>query len=707
MKANQIYGIFLGVVFITFLASCKDIAESAVNIPSEKNEFLTTFPSRYAIDMTRSNSGWSQPWIYDDGEMTATMEEGIWGDVGITRNSAPNELVEWEDATRVGLYLTRTDGSVGTALQNIPINPKTHAIYKSYCLSAFNLDTNNDEIVAETTPVIDNAAYFWDDSKWSKGSYVANTVRNFYGFYPRPFDVYSGRDWQYIRNSIVDIKKLGDTYGWNIISYDFWTNETDDNLHQFDLMYSLSETSGVNNRYGNKDKNGNSNIQMPFTHAFCLLDINVARGNYQGDFSISSIDFTGANVSTSGKLNILDGALEQTGQNGIITRTIDASSKKGDSYSMSMIVPPTSGDINFVCNVDGAEYKCSLQDAELKGGYKYTLNLNMRASGDIYLQVWNGATVSISGNTISGEEHLLTSTERKATSFTITPSPGFIVRRVLKNGSEVETTKASTGVLTCDFDNNPKEKTYYTIVTEPDEWYALPEKIRIQYDGLRNNPYISGQDNTASYWTDLSGHGNNGLLENFSLSDAWSGTGLTFDGVKSIVTFPGTINSSEYTMEFLIFMEEHQNTGGTPRLIAEGTDYPAYYFRNYPNDPDYKWCAGLYGHGDGNVRDVRNVKMNFGQYIMQLDFVYSNKKLDAYLTYWENGEKVQKHGIVSGTDIKNDAQPIPKASLGRRITDFTRALTGTYYSFILYDKALTVENVDYNFELNRKRYNMK
>ena len=699
MKQKHIYSFILGILLISLLGSCKELVESTDNYPPGKNEFLTTPPSRYTIEMTRCNNNGNRSWLSNDGDITATMEEGMWTNVSMTRNTTPNERVEWEDATRVGLYLVRTDGTVGDTLKNIPINPKTHAIYKSYCLSAFNLDTDNDEIVEETTPVVDGAAYFWNVSKWSKGSYVSNTVRNFYAFYPRPYDVYLSRDWQYTRNSIVDIKKLNDTYDWNIISYDFWTNETDENLHQFDLMYSLSETDGVSNRYGNKNKEGNSSIQLPFLHAFCFLDINIEKENYQGDFSLSSIDFSGANVSTSGKLNIQDGTLEQSGQNGTITKTIDPSSRQNDSYNTSMIVPPTSGDVDLICNVDGAKYKCTLRDVDMKSGYKYTLDLKMRASGDIYLQVWSGATVSINGSTISGKEHLLTDTERQATSFTVTTSNDYIIRRVLKNGKEIKA--SGTDPLTYDFDNNPKEKTYYTIVTEPNKWYIHPDHIRIQYDGLRNNPYVSKQDNTVSSWTDLSGHGYDGLLENFNLAEAWSGKGLTFDGVKSIVSFPGTINPTEYTMEFYIFMEENQNTGGTPRLIAEGTDYPAYYFRSQ-SAPDYKWRAGLYGHGNGYVGDMPELKVNFGQGIMQLDFVYFNKKLDAYLTCWENGEKVQRHAIK--TDLADDARSIPKASLGRRITDFTRALTGTYYSFILYDKALKKDEVEQNFILNVERY---
>lgn len=705
MKQTNIYIKLLGILFITLLGSCQATEDFVEHVNSEKDEFLTTPLARYSIEMTRSNDGALQQWHSNNGDFEATVREEKWGNNHFsTRSVDLDEKVEWEDSVRVGLYIANTDETISDRLKNIPLNPISHAIYQEYCPKAFNMTLGADIITPETTPIIDGASYFWNSSKWSKASNVkANGSKNFYAYYPRPYDMNKGQDWLYVRNSIVDIKKITNT-PWYKVSYDFWTIETDENLHQFDLMYSISETSGIDNRYGNKDEDGTSSIQMPFLHAFCLLDINISKGNYQGDFAISTIDFSGANVSTSGTLNIMDGTLTPSGSNGIITKNMETATKTGDTYNTTMIVPPVAGDVKLVCNVDGAEYKCVLPNIDFKSGNKYRLGLTMQANGDIYLQVWNGATATINGKSISGKEYVLTGAERATGKFTITSSSDYNITRVLKNGKEIATDKdASSGMMTCQFESNPKEKTYYTIVTEPTNWYVSSDKIRIQYDGLRNNPYKDGQDKTFSYWTDLSGHGYDGVLENFNLADAWSGKGLTFDGVKSIVTFPGTINPTEYTMEFYIFMEETQNTGGTPRLIAEGTDYPAYYYRKYTdsNNQIY-WNVGLYGHGNGNVVDM-GPKVYFGKYIMQLDLVYSDKTLKSYVTYWENGQKVQKM-VTEEARIYDDAKEIPKASLGRRITDFTRALTGTYYSFILYDKALTLDDVNHNFEINYSRF---
>lgn len=563
-----------------------------------------------------------------------------------------------------------------------------------------------DNITPEVLASVDGTSYFWNAKKWSKGALVTGT-KNFYAFYPRPYDMYNGHDWEYVRNSVVDIKKLGTDYGWNVY-YDFWTQETDANLHLMDLMYSRSESEGIDGRYGNVNKDESSNVQLPFLHAFSLLTINIDKGNYQGDFSVSSIDFSGENVSTSGRLNIMDGTLTPSGSNGIITRTVTDASKSGNAYKFSMIVPPTSGDVTMTCKVDGAEYKCTLPDIDLKSGCKYNVDLSMRACGDIYLQVWDGAMASINGQSISGTQYLMTEQDRAAGEFKVVAMPGYKVVRILKNGStQMATSTDASGTITCSFDSNPKEKTNYTIVTEPEDWYAASEYIRVQYDGLRNNPYIGTQDRNTMTWTDLSGHGYDGALENFVLPTAWDEKGLTFNGTTSIVTFPGTINSTEYTMEFYIFMEETQHTGGTPRLNAEGTDYPAYYFRKNNNSTTGSWHAGLYGHGNGNVND-KGPTMYFGQYIMQLDFVYSHttsgRKLLGYLTYWKDGKKYQDVCDMTDAKIIDDAKSIPKASLGRRISDFTRALTGTYYSYILYDKALSAEQVNANFDLNYKRY---
>lgn len=698
MKMNYIK--LFCILFIMLLGSCQATEDFKVNAISGENQFLLTPPSQYSIAMTRSNGGKVYKMFSGTGDMCATVTDEEWGKTYVsTRSNSLMDKVEWEDSVRVGLYLANTNGTIDDKLRNIPLNPITHKVYQEYCPKNFNMTLGADLFTEETDPVVSGAAYFWDKSKWSKGTLVHGKNKSFYAFYPRPYDMNKSQDWLYIRNSVVDIKKLATSYSWNKISYDFWTNETDENLHLFDLMYSLSETSGVEDRYGNQNKDGKSSIQMPFLHAFCLLDINVEKGNYQGDFSISSIEFSGANVSTSGILDIKDGTLTQTGANGIITKTVDTSSNKSDELNTAMIVPPVTGDINLACTVDGAKYKCSLSNIDFKSGYKYKVNLKMQANGEIYLQVWKGATVTINGNQIEGKEYALTRAERNTGKFIVSGSSGYKVARVLKNGKEITLSKGVGDELEYNFETDPKEKTYYTIVTEPTDWYAVSDKIRIQYDGLRNNPYKESQDNTSSSWTDLSGHGYDGQLENFNLEDGWSGKGLTFDGIKSIVTFPGTINSTEYTMEFYIFMEETQNTGGTPRLIAEGTDYPAYYFR-YSKTKN-QWDVGLYGHGNGHVQDMGKF-VDFGKYIMQFDFVYSNKQVKEYTTYWLNGKKVQT--TVTYSDLDDDAKEIPKASLGRRITDFTRALTGTYYSFILYDKALGQDEVDHNFEINHSRY---
>lgn len=693
---NQKYYIFLFAILIgIFVESCQTETELTYDKLSNMKSFEISYPE-YSIDMTRSASVEdSEKQSNSSNELNLEISESKWN-AGLspkTRTSL-KENVNWEDSPRVGLYITDKDNKITDSYKNIAINPLTHEIYKAYVPKAYNSGILADEIVTETVSTIDGAGYFWDDSKWSKGGNTP-TPANFYGYYPRPFDYKT--DWEYTRNSVIDYKSLSSS-SWNILSYDFWTEENDENLHEFDLMYSLSEKEGVDNRYGNIGKTVGTSIQMPFQHAFCLLDININKGGYAGQFQLSDLKFSSGNLSTSGTIDITTGKIEPNTESlgGSISRKVSFGDAHTKSYAMSMIVPPVDGEMYIYCKVDNAEYKCKFPDNfELKSGYKYTVNLTMQSSGEVYLQAWDGVVATVNGKTIESKSEKLDVADY-GKNIEIQTKEGYELVKVLKNGDILKPNESGKYQI----DDEAIGKVNYIIIARPKDWYSATESIRIQFDGLRNTPYVSNQDKTTTTWYDLSGKGNDGSLENFDgTQSGWLGKGLVFDGRKSIVKFPGTINDGSYTMEFYIYMEKIQNTGGTPRLIAEGIDYPAYYFRKIQNTE--KWHIGLFGQegeGKGNVHDYGKKEFIFGE-VMQIDCVYDadSQKINFYY----NGKKINDTAL-DGSFI--NPKSIPVASLGRRITDFTRALTGTYYSFILYDKVLQDEEIEKNYNLNITRF---
>ena len=51
-----------------------------------------------------------------------------------------------------------------------------------------------------------------------------------------------------------------------------------------------------------------------------------------------------------------------------------------------------------------------------------------------------------------------------------------------------------------------------------------------------------------------------------------------------------------------------------------------------------------------------------------------------------------------------NAKPVSTASIGGRTSNNLRSLVGTYYSFLMYDKALSDEDILKNFNVNKTRY---
>lgn len=150
-------------------------------------------------------------------------------------------------------------------------------------------------------------------------------------------------------------------------------------------------------------------------------------------------------------------------------------------------------------------------------------------------------------------------------------------------------------------------------------------------------------------------------------------------------------------MEFFLSFDK-QKSIYTPRLNAEGTAYPAYYLRLMR---DGKWHVGLFGHNCSQYDSDLSIEEDNS--LIQLDMVYQNKKVKFY----KDGVLINTFdGHRSSTEYVTvkDAVSIPEASLGNRSADNTRTTTGTYYSYILYDKALDESDIKKNLEFNKSRF---
>jgi hypothetical protein len=100
------------------------------------------------------------------------------------------------------------------------------------------------------------------------------------------------------------------------------------------------------------------------------------------------------------------------------------------------------------------------------------------------------------------------------------------------------------------------------------EGYIYSDMI-LWYDGINNT--ASGHSDIATTWTDLTGNGNDGTLQNFALdsTDGWQSNALIFDGVDDYVPSKA-INPTNITLE----------TAYEPITIGSGGQYEQYIVGN-------------------------------------------------------------------------------------------------------------------------------
>lgn len=661
-------------------------------VPVQDGTFSVLQDGSYDISLSETKSSFKCWYGKADG-MDIRIEEQNWNaDDCLSKSGIYNEI-EWKDEPLVGVYITDTDqnilrlsgadtdGSIQYMAANIALNPRSYIVYDLYYK-----DTDHTEPQS-----LSKTSFFWE--LWSKKECLTDGQKvNFYGVYPRPFDLYkdSGPGTIYKRNSLITALGFWSAKeDWYSVHYEIWGQQTDENISQMDLMFS-SPQEATEKIAGNLNKEKTDNVLMQFRHAFCLLNIEIYKGeNYVGEGKISALSISGPEISTTGKLDIRTGELTQDVMVGRISRECAEGSKTEDGipFRTSMIVPPfggSEGGAVLKCTVDGVEYQYVFPETvSLEGGKKYALKLTLSPSGISTVNVWNGAEIHVNGD----ESARTGSVSINKGTFTVSLKDGYSGYFILKNGKEK---------ISSDSDEyNVEDNAVYNVVTIPSNWYVSPELARVQFDGGWNNALSPYSDNTVYTWSDLTGHGNDGNLQRFNSSETsgWNVNGLVFDGIDDIVVFPGTINPSEYTMEFYLCFNPQNEKSVTPRLNAEGTDYPAYYLRRSKGS----WTVGLYGHNCSMWDSDLYIDAD-GKTIVQLDMVYKNKTLVLY----KNGtnEGLSKYSYAASAD----AVSITEASLGNRIADNTRTTAAVYYSYILYDKALTADEIKHNYKVNVSRY---
>ncbi len=193
---------------------------------------------------------------------------------------------------------------------------------------------------------------------------------------------------------------------------------------------------------------------------------------------------------------------------------------------------------------------------------------------------------------------------------------------------------------------------------------------------------------SGTTWTDLSGNGNNGTLVN---GVGYSGDNLgslSFDGVDDVVNTSYSPQLNDFTI-----IAWFRSTGGT---------------LNYNRIVDKDYVAGMWLGRQNNIANswgggVLETSSPYGRYITLTDnqwhMIVSRRQGTTHTIY---GDGITNS--VSGT-VNSTALSTARFSFGNWYnTNNTQRLTGNIAQVSIYNRALTAQEIQQNFNATKSRY---
>lgn len=204
----------------------------------------------------------------------------------------------------------------------------------------------------------------------------------------------------------------------------------------------------------------------------------------------------------------------------------------------------------------------------------------------------------------------------------------------------------------------------------------ITDALKIWYDGINNTE--NGNNTSATTWYDLSGNNNNSstLIGN----NSWAKKGLELNGV---VPFVGNINE-EYTLSMVV---KPNHNGDNPYLIY-GDNFPSLYL-----DSNDEYALTFKGQNLTSKISPKTVLSTDKPTLITV--TYKNNVISFYVNA----------GLVATFDTEVKPTSVATAYLGGN--NGANNLSGTIYSFMLYDKALSIEEIRSNYIIDATRFNMK
>jgi hypothetical protein len=221
--------------------------------------------------------------------------------------------------------------------------------------------------------------------------------------------------------------------------------------------------------------------------------------------------------------------------------------------------------------------------------------------------------------------------------------------------------------------------------------YSSNDNLLVQYDGINNTGY--GHSDSITDWKDISGNSNDGELTAFAYtsSSGWDSNGLVFDGVDDGIYLDDKLSDlfkTDNTVELVIKFNET----GRDVLFGNYNTANGNNFEKYSANEARAWINyGTYNAFSTSTLPVGNK--------MTLAFLF-DKTANTII--------VMKDGTLfhtfSSTQIGSYSYDWDNAWIGRDYRTGDTVLKGTIYAVRMYDKILSDDELQNNYEVDSERF---
>lgn len=232
----------------------------------------------------------------------------------------------------------------------------------------------------------------------------------------------------------------------------------------------------------------------------------------------------------------------------------------------------------------------------------------------------------------------------------------------------------------------------------------IKDGLVLHYDGINNTG--NGHSNSAIVWKDLSSNGNDGTLNNISTvltnESGWGENYLALDGVDDYVSAYAN-TSGDYTIEFIAKDIQAINSAkyGSSFMINTWTsDISSPSLQLFLDGRNSATTRKRYRVRWTRVEDDTNTEIQFYEISDDGGFTISNGN-NTIKTYF-NGEKNDEN--VNQSYYERSKIENMRIEIGRWYRSSTYSIKEKIYSFRIYNRALTDEEVLHNYEIDKVRF---